>query len=146
MRLWSLHPKYLDRQGLLACWREALLAQKVLMGGTRGYRNHPQLSRFRAQPDPMAAIGGYLHCLADQAERRGYHFDRSKVIAVRRAEKISVNRGQLSYEWNRLRGKIRERDPDWYKLLKSIEHPDPHPSFIIVEGDIEAWEKNRSIY
>jgi len=30
MRLWTIHPKYLDRQGLLALWREALLAQKVL--------------------------------------------------------------------------------------------------------------------
>jgi hypothetical protein len=146
MRLWSLHPKYLDRQGLLACWREALLAQKVLMGATRGYRNHPQLSRFRAQPDPMAAIGDYLHCLAEEAERRGYHFDRSKIITVRGVEKISVNRDQLSYEWNRLKVKTQQRDPDWYRQLKDIDLPDPHPSFKIVEGDIEAWEKNRSIY
>jgi hypothetical protein len=46
MRLWSVHPRYLDRQGLTAAWREALLAQKVLTGTTRGYRNHPQLVRF----------------------------------------------------------------------------------------------------
>jgi hypothetical protein len=56
MRLWSLHPCYLDRQGLLALWREALLAQKMLQGQTRGYRFHPQLERFRAQSDPSAAI------------------------------------------------------------------------------------------
>ncbi|MGP9584395.1 pyrimidine dimer DNA glycosylase/endonuclease V, partial [Micrococcaceae sp. AOP34-BR2-30] len=30
MRLWSLHPEVLDRQGLIAGWREALLAQAVL--------------------------------------------------------------------------------------------------------------------
>ena len=41
MRLWSLHPAHLDRQGLIACWREALLAQKVLAGLTTGYRSHP---------------------------------------------------------------------------------------------------------
>jgi hypothetical protein len=34
MRLWSLHPKHLDRQGLLAVWREGLLAQEVLRGET----------------------------------------------------------------------------------------------------------------
>jgi len=33
MRLWSIHPKYLDRQGLLAVWRESLLAQSVLIKG-----------------------------------------------------------------------------------------------------------------
>jgi hypothetical protein len=142
MRLWSLHPKYLDRQGLLACWREALLAQKVLMGATRGYQNHPQLSRFRSQPDPLATIAGYLLCLAEEAERRGYRFNRSKIDNGRQVELISVNRGQLAYEWTRLKAKIQLRDPDWYKQLTSIELPDPHPSFRIVEGDIEAWEKN----
>lgn len=144
MRLWSLHPKYLDRQGLLACWREALLAQKVLLGGTRGYRNHPQLIRFRAQPDPLAAIAGYLHCLADQAERRGYHFDRSKIYSSQEVDKISVTRGQLSYEWNHLKEKTRLRDPDWNRQLENIEFPEPHPSFKIIKGDIEAWEKKRS--
>jgi hypothetical protein len=144
MRLWSLHPKYLDRQGLLACWREALLAQKVLLGGTRGYRKHPQLNRFRSQPDPLAAIAGYLLCLADEAERRGYRFNRSKIHPGPEVEKISVNYGQMSYEWNHLKAKIRQRNPDWFRRLKDIDLPDPHPSFKIVEGDIENWEKNRS--
>ena len=47
MRLWSVHPKYLDSKGLVALWREALLAKQVLEGGTKGYRNHPQLDRFK---------------------------------------------------------------------------------------------------
>lgn len=38
MRLWTLHPKYLDPKGLVALWRETLLAQRVLAGRTRGYR------------------------------------------------------------------------------------------------------------
>ena len=54
MRIWSLHPQYLDRQGLTAAWREGLLAQKVLTGTTKGYRNHPQLRRFRAAGDGSA--------------------------------------------------------------------------------------------
>ncbi|HKX52383.1 MAG TPA: pyrimidine dimer DNA glycosylase/endonuclease V [Nitrosospira sp.] len=37
MRLWTLHPRYLDTKGLVAAWREALLAQKVLSGLTSGY-------------------------------------------------------------------------------------------------------------
>ncbi|MFP3165813.1 MAG: pyrimidine dimer DNA glycosylase/endonuclease V, partial [Nitrososphaeria archaeon] len=34
MRLWSLHPSFLDKQGILGVWREGLLAQKVLIGKT----------------------------------------------------------------------------------------------------------------
>src|SRR5665213_874155 len=56
MRLWTLHPRYLDAQGLVAAWREALLAQKVLEGATRGYTRHPQLIRFQSHPKPLEAI------------------------------------------------------------------------------------------
>ena len=141
MRLWSLHPKYLDRQGLLACWREALMAQKVLAGGTRGYRNHPQLKRFLSQPNPLAAIGSYLIPLVKEAERRGYRFDQSKINPSRQVEKISVTRGQLSYEWIHLKEKIHRRDPERYRQFADIKIPDLHPSFEIIEGDIEAWER-----
>ncbi|MGP1680491.1 MAG: pyrimidine dimer DNA glycosylase/endonuclease V [Giesbergeria sp.] len=36
MRLWSLHPQYLDSKALVALRREGLLAQAVLAGLTRG--------------------------------------------------------------------------------------------------------------
>ena len=67
MRLWSLHPRYLDRAGLVALWREALLAQAVLRGATRGYRRHPQLVRFRSHPDPEGAIAAYLEGICREA-------------------------------------------------------------------------------
>ncbi|MPV37867.1 pyrimidine dimer DNA glycosylase/endonuclease V [Georgenia subflava] len=79
MRLWSLDPQYLDRQGLTACWREALLAQAVLAGRTRGYLNHSQLHRFRAQADPVAAVGAYLVGIAAEATTRGYRFDTGRI-------------------------------------------------------------------
>ena len=60
MRLWTLHPRYLDPQGLVALWREALLARAVLRGEIRGYRHHPQLDRFRAQAAPVSALNAYL--------------------------------------------------------------------------------------
>lgn len=89
MRLWSLHPGLLDRQGLTAVWREALLAQAVLAERTKGYRRHPQLERFRAQPDPLAAVGAYLRAVAEEASNRGYSFDRSRIdvpAGISRAE------------------------------------------------------------
>ena len=60
MRLWSLHPKYLDTKGLVALWREGLLARKVLQGQTRGYKYHPQLERFKNHNKPVNAIDTYL--------------------------------------------------------------------------------------
>jgi hypothetical protein len=141
VRLWSLHPKYLDRQGLLACWRESLLAQKVLQGKTRGYRNHPQLMRFRTSEDPLSAIASYLTILADEAGRRGYSFDKSKIGVNGNAHKIPVTHGQMDYEWKHLMNKLKSRDPNRHQQFHLLDFPDAHPLFKIVEGEVESWER-----
>ncbi|MEM2757492.1 MAG: pyrimidine dimer DNA glycosylase/endonuclease V, partial [Sulfolobales archaeon] len=79
MRLWSLHPRYLDRAGLVALWGEGILAQKVLEGRTRGYVNHPQLIRFKNTPEPLLAIGTYLYNVYLEGLRRGYKFNPYKI-------------------------------------------------------------------
>jgi hypothetical protein len=141
MRLWSLHPQYLDRQGLLACWRESLLAQKVLKGETRGYTHHPQLIRFLTQTQPAAAIAAYLSGLAEEAEMRGYHFDRSRINPGEYCEKIPVTQSQVLYEWEHLMKKLQVRDMDRYQKLRGISFPMVHPLFKVVEGPVEPWEK-----
>jgi hypothetical protein len=141
MRLWSLHPSYLDRQGLVALWRESLLAQKVLAGGTRGYRHHPQLTRFRAAPDPMRAIGAYLSVVAEEACRRGYSFDASKILEPAGKASLAVTRGQLRYEAGHLLRKLRRRDPALFRDLEGRRAFRPHPLFRVVPGAIESWEK-----
>lgn len=140
MRLWSLHPAHLDRAGLVACWREALLAQAVLAERTRGYRHHPQLTRFRALPDPLAGIGGYLGGLADEADRRGYRFDRSRIIAAPDDQRIPVTDGQLRFEWEHLGGKLRARSPELARE-HAEDLPTAHPLFVVVEGPVEPWER-----
>ncbi len=141
MRLWSLHPQYLDRQGLLACWREGLLAQKVLQGETKGYTHHPQLIRFRTQGKPLGAIGTYLTALADEADRRGYRFDRSKINPARFAGQIPVTDGQILYEWEHLKKKLQARDAERYREAQVVLFPTAHPLFRVVEGPLEPWEK-----
>jgi hypothetical protein len=141
MRLWSLHPQYLDRQGLLACWREALLAQNVLQGETKGYRHHPQVTRFRLSPDPLAAIAAYLLPLADEAARRGYAFDRSRIIPARPVRRIPVARGQVLYEWEHLKSKLARRDPLRLAQFSAVDLPDCHPLFELIPGGVEPWEK-----
>jgi len=140
MRLWSLHPHYLDARGLVALWREGLLARKVLLGETKGYRNHPQLVRFRAQADPVAAIDAFLGAVCDEADRRGYCFDRGKISPSAKLPHLTVSEGQLRYEWQHLLGKLRLRDPQRLEELLRSELPGPHPIFRVVDGDVEPWE------
>src|SRR4029079_15726984 len=98
MRLGTVHPRFLDTQGLVALWREGLLAQKVLAGGTRGYRHHPQLLRFRGCEEPVATIGSYLAAVADEAARRGYRFDRTRLLVTGAVDALEETTGQLRVE------------------------------------------------
>lgn len=141
MRLWTVHPSCLDAKGLVAAWREGLLAQKVLAGETRGYTRHPQLQRFRAQARPRVAIAGYLRGLAAEAVRRGYRFDASKIAPLRQTVPIEETEGQLRYEWRHLLAKLRTRDPALWRRLEALPAPPAHPAFRIVPGDVQAWEK-----
>lgn len=141
MRLWTLHPKYLDSRGLVAVWREALLAQKVLRGATRGYRYHPQLERFRAAADPRAAIATYLAGVLEEAKRRGYTFDGRKIGRRRLSGKLVATRGQLLYEWRHLKRKLRQRSPEQYRVVRLVKVPAAHAVFRIVPGQVEGWER-----
>ncbi len=140
MRIWSLHPQHLDAKGLVALWRETLLAQKVLRGETKGYRHHPQLQRFRAHPDPLAAIAEYLREVQREAERRSYKFDASKIGSQATRKKIDVTQGQVAYELAHLRNKLAVRDADALARLQLFGQPALHPLFKAVAGDVEAWE------
>ena len=141
MRLWSLHPSYLDRAGLLALWREALLAQAVLAGRTRGYLHHPQLNRFREQADPAGAVAAYLEAVREEAGRRGYRFDGTKIAPRCGAGTVPVTAGQLAYEGEHLRGKLLKRDLGAAQRLPACGEVEPHPLFVVVAGGIAGWEK-----
>lgn len=142
MRLWSIHPRYLDRQGLTACWREGLLAQAVVVNPGRGYSRHPQLERFRELEDPLTAVGAYLSGIANEADARGYHFKREK---IRRPGEprgtILVPQGQVDYEWATLVERMRIRSPEVWGRWSNISSPDPHPLFHVVPGPIASWER-----
>ena len=141
MRLWTIHPRYLDSKGLVAAWREALLAQKVLAGGTKGYRHHPQLSRFQKQADPLGAIASFLRGLAEEAQQRGYRFDATKIARRRFIGRIPETEGQLRYEWGHLQTKLRARAPDVAQQHRSVAAPEAHVLFRIVPGDVRDWER-----
>lgn len=140
MRLWSLHPKYLDARGLVGLWREGLLAKAVLEGKTRGYRSHPQLVRFRMHADPQAAINAYLHAVLAEARVRDYRFDPRKLAAVTDVPLIPVTDGQLRFEWGHLQEKLRARAPTRYRELLDINDPEPHPLFVKIPGPVAWWE------
>jgi hypothetical protein len=141
MRLWSLHPKYLDAKGLVALWREALLAQNVLRGNTKGYKNHPQLNRFKAHANPVAAIGTYLFAVYEEATARGYNFSREKIIELdKNLAQITVTNGQMQYELTHLKRKLETRDPKKLAEISEVTNVAAHPVFKIIEGAVEDWE------
>ncbi len=171
MRLWSVHPRYLDTAGLTACWREALLAQRVLTGTTTGYRNHPQLQRFRpgsalageaggavghvgdeVLPWPGDRVVAYLHAVADEAAARGHRYDRSRVarppvhvgaahVGAAPVGSLEVPDGQVALEWAVLRAKLAVRSPATLERWRAVVVPDVHPLFVVVPGPVAAWEK-----
>ena len=141
MRLWTIHPKYLDARGLVALWREALLAQAVLRGRTTGYRHHPQLVRFRARRSPVGAVARYLRAVAAEARRRGYAFEAAKIGRADDPSRVPVTRGQLDHEWRHLLAKLAVRDPARRAALERVRRPAPHPSFRVVAGGVEPWER-----
>jgi hypothetical protein len=135
-----LHPRYLDARGLVALWREALLAQAVLRRRTRGYRFHPQLQRFQAAPSPRAAIAAYLCAIHTEAVRRGYRFDAAKIGRGRTRTLLPVTRGQLRFELTHLRRKLSRRAPDWQRRLPTGAVPRAHPAFRTTPGGVATWE------
>lgn len=142
MRLWSLHPRHLDTKGLVALWREGLLAQAVLYGQTKGYRNHPQLERFRALASPQNAIALYLRSVQQEADSRGYLFDASKIQPVNDTDVVlSVTNGQVDYEWEHLLRKLEVRSPATYAQAQRVENPQLHPMFTLTTGSIADWER-----
>lgn len=136
---------YLDAKGLVAVWREGLLAQAVLRGKTRGYKNHPQLQRFREHPRPLSAIAIYLACILEEAQTRNYHFDSSKIGRWTECDRITENRGQLMYEWDHLRHKLKTRSPGQYKQVATVHRPHAHPLFILVRGPVRDWERVKPV-
>lgn len=141
MRIWSIHPKYLDTKGLVALWREALLAKHVLEGRTEGYLRHPQLDRFKQAAKPIDSINQYLASVYDEALARNYNFDKRKIDWDFDPSGLCVTTGQMKYEKEHLLNKLQNRDKVKFETLRNLKKIDQHPMFKIVKGDVEKWEK-----
>ena len=117
-----------------------MLAQKVLLGATCGYKHHPQLLRFRNSPSPLESIAAYLHGVQAEATRRHYRFDAGKIAAAGQVAPLEATQGQIDYEWQHLQAKLRMRDPQWLAGFAALARPEAHPLFRIVPGAIADWE------
>jgi hypothetical protein len=140
VRIWSIHPSYLDAKGLVALWRETLLAKHVLLGKTKGYKHHPQLIRFNACPDPGLAVNTYLSFVYDEAVEREYNFDSKKIGKIDLSIRLNVTSGQIEYETAHLEKKLKVRDKNKWRELRLSGRPELHPIFKKVKGEIENWE------
>lgn len=142
MRLWSIHPKYLDVKGLGGLWREALLARKIFLGEASAYKNHPQLNRFKDVSDPLSAINTYLLYVYKESCSRGYCFDKKRFSGPFRKTKIPIPKGQILHEISHLKKKLKLRSKEKYRQLLKVKRIEPHPLFRIVKGKVADWEKS----
>lgn len=141
MRIWTIHPMYLDSKGLLALWRESLLAKNVLLGLTKGYKNHPQLIRFKNTKEPIKSINTYLYYIYLESLERNYSFDKSKINQIDKNIKIKVTSEQIDYEFQHLLKKLKLRNKKKYEFLEKTKSIKTNPIFIRKKGKIEKWEK-----
>ena len=145
MRLWSIHPKYLDSKGLVAVWREGLLALKVLWGKTKGYKNHTQLIRFKNSKNPLNLLVNYLSYILLEADKRGFNFNASKLPRKKSFKTITIKKGQIIFEFEYLKKKLKIRDPKKYESIKDVKKIMTNPVFKVVKGSCEEWEKGGSV-
>lgn len=136
MRIWSIHPKYLDAKRLTAVWRETLLARAVLENKTQAYKNHSQLTRFKKQKNPKILINSYLYHIHQESIKRNYNFNKKLLKNSFTKKKIKVTIGQIKYELLHLKRKL--KNPEH---LKKIKIPEVNPIFKVTKGCIESWEK-----
>ena len=146
MRLWSIHPMYLDSKGLVACWREGLLAYNVLQGKTKGYRNHSQLIRFKETSTPLIYIQEYLSYIQIESNNRKYNF-KQLFVPDDNLPRLNVTIGQLEFEFNHLLKKLEKRDEAQYikvhgQLMIDNYNILSHPLFNIIKGEKENWERS----
>ncbi len=140
MRLWSINFKYLDAKGLVALWRETLLAKNALENKTKGYKNHPQLNRFKQTEKPLEAINQYLAEIYEEAKQRNYNFNKNKIDFNFSPIKIPVHDKQIEYEFSHLMKKLKLRDNEKYQNLKEITDFETAEIFTKIKGEIEDWE------
>jgi hypothetical protein len=148
MRLWSIHPKYLDQKGLITLWKDSLLAQSVLLGRTREYKNHPQLDRFRKSGDPLQMIREYLYHVHLEALQRGYDFSithiyESHELVIKFEPFCLIRIGQVQFEKEILDQEITKRRGIPRVILPVYDIPKLHPCFELNSMVYlkEDWEK-----
>lgn len=140
MRLWSINPTYLDRQGLTALWREGLGAIQSL-NLNKGYHHHPQLERFKKLDYAKLALNSYLTYVHHEAYIRGYNFDKSKIKDNLLTEIIPVTTEQVRFEMQHLHKKLSERSIAQFRKYIEPEQTLLNPIFKLIDGPLEPWEK-----
>lgn len=113
--------------------------KNVLEGKTIGYKNHPQLIRFKNSENSVQVINQYLLAVYEESLTHGYHFNKAKFNIYFHPQTLTVTQGQIEYEMQHLLKKLKPRDFTKYNKLINQKNIEPHPIFKIIDGEIEEW-------
>jgi hypothetical protein len=143
MRLWSIHPKYLDASRLNAQWREALLCKACLEDKTVGYLNHPQYLRVKNHPHPHDFINKFLYSIWEEGFNRGYKYDDTKFAICLDFEPMEVTEDQIEYEFEHLQKKLGEFDEQYVSNEQDFNEEGIllNDCFLLIPGPIMNFEK-----
>ena len=140
MKLWTFHPRYLDTCGLTGLWREAIMAQNILIklmqGKLVGYTNHPELNKIRNIGESIfweGAIRVYLDEIYKESVLRKHSFNQYKIRASRGFllnVEIWLSEEQLRQEEETIKERMAVRSPGRYQEVKDLQF-EPHPLFIL---------------
>lgn len=132
MRLWSIHPKYLDKHALIALWREGLLAQKALSGKGLVDEANVQLVRFKKSANPVRAIGSYLSFVASEGAKQGCKLNHERILQPNfEAKFMTTDVAQMELEVEQLKARMKTRNKDKFKLLTDVHKFEANPVFTL---------------
>jgi hypothetical protein len=143
MRIWSIHPKYLDSKELLNLWNETIQAKNEFLTKFSGHFSNKQLERFLDLKNPLEAINSYMSSIYREAVKRDFSVDDSFMDwDFDDSIQIPVTAGQISHEISKLKSRLRERDEKKLQKLNGRTFLELHPIFYSVPGTIEEWEND----
>lgn len=156
MRLWTIHPKYLDGKRLTSQWKEGIqmmhiwkeIGENPEPAKRLGYVSHPQvrrLSNLLVADSGLISLLLHQHLTAvhEESVQRSYSFNKKLIDDLapdcKNAPKVYVTMGQVAYEFALMATKNNE----WSQKVAIDPYMLCNPIFQVVSGSIESWEKTK---
>jgi hypothetical protein len=136
MRVWDIHPGYLNRESLLGEHREVHAIFSIIINHKSGYARHPETMRWR---DCLGALVFRHDCLTEEMRLRGYrHLSPAPDTAGSPWPQVFIDppAGQFAI----LGQKYRMKHPGRIPLPKDAQQLWAHHKYSVMARDAELYK------